>query len=409
VQAYAPYLATAVSPKLQRKIQKLASSTGGGRDAEVHLAWLENRQLDVTIAEAPGVELLRDNLEGRLKEGYGEAVSKAPDKFHKLDRRFCRRLDALETTARASGLTEGVRFATAVERCLPEYAAQLDVHLSRVHTPADEAEAHRARIRAKRLRYLLEPIAPDVKGVEGLVTSLKDLQDLLGDLRDSQLLAGLVADLESQATRGAPGDAGPGLRKVAGWLEAEQREMFGRLRDSWLGDRSTEFFASVEEARESLVVSGAADVEIERKYLLSEMPPSLEGRPYREIEQGYIPGERLQERVRCFRQDGAEWYVRTVKVGSGIRRIELQEDTDRKTFEVLWPLTQGRRVIKRRYRVPEGRLVWEVDEFTDRDLLLAEVELPSEEVKPKLPEWIAPYVVREVTGESEYVNVNLAR
>ena len=25
--------------------------------------------------------------------------------------------------------------------------------------------------------------------------------------------------------------------------------------------------------------------------------------------------------------DGTEWYVRTVKVGSGIRRIELQEDT----------------------------------------------------------------------------------
>jgi len=129
----------------------------------------------------------------------------------------------------------------------------------------------------------------------------------------------------------------------------------------------------------------------------------------REIDQGYIPGERLQERVRRIRKDGEEWYVRTVKVGSGIRRIELQEDTDRETFEVLWPLTRGRRVIKRRYRVPEGRLVWEVDEFMDRDLVLAEVELPSEDVKPRLPEWIAPYVVREVTGEPEYLNVTLAR
>ncbi|MEE8572027.1 MAG: adenylate cyclase, partial [Gemmatimonadota bacterium] len=103
------------------------------------------------------------------------------------------------------------------------------------------------------------------------------------------------------------------------------------------------------------------------------------------------------------------WYVRTVKVGSGIRRIELQEDTDRKTFEVLWPLTWGRRVTKHRYRVPEGGLVWEVDEFTDRDLVLAEVELPSEDVEPKLPDWITPYVVREVTDESEYLNINLAR
>jgi CHAD domain-containing protein len=197
LQAYAPYLATAVSPKRQRKIRKLASSTGTGRDAEVHLEWLESRQLDVMIAEAAGVELLRNELEGRLQEGYGEAVSEAPKKFRKLDRTFRRRLDALETAAAASGLDEGVRFATAVERCLPEYAAQLDLHLSRVHTAADEAEAHRARIRAKRLRYLLEPIADDVEGVEDLLIGLKDLQDVLGDLRDAQLLSGLVSELES--------------------------------------------------------------------------------------------------------------------------------------------------------------------------------------------------------------------
>ena len=408
LQAYAPYLAPAVSPKQRRRIRKLASATGGGRDAEVHVEWLENRQLDVTIAEAAGVELLREELEGRVKEGYGEAISKAPRRFRKLDRRLRRRLDGLETAARASGLSEGVRFATAVERCLPEYAAQLDVQLSHVHTPADEAEAHRARIRAKRLRYLLEPIADDVEGVEDLLTSLKNLQDLLGDLRDAQLLSGLVAELDAQATHGEFAEAGSGLRKVAGWLETEQRELFERLRENWLGDRSAAFFSAVERVRESLVTTGAADVEIERKYLLSELPPSLAGRPYREIDQGYIPGERLRERVRRVRMDGEEWYVRTVKVGSGIRRIELQEDTDQKTFEVLWPLTWGRRVIKRRYRVPEGGLVWEVDEFTDRDLVLAEVELPSEDVQPKLPDWIAPYVVREVTDESEYVNANLA-
>ncbi len=302
-----------------------------------------------------------------------------------------------------------MRFATAVERCLPEYAGELDVHLSRVHTIADEAEAHRARIRAKRLRYLLEPIADEVEGVEGLLTKLKGLQDLLGDLRDAQLLSGLVAELQKRADDGPNADAKSGLQKVAAWLHAEQQELFTRLRVDWLGDRSAEFFSTVASVKESLVATGASDIEIERKYLLSGMPPSLEGQPFREIEQGYIPGERLHERVRRVRKDGTEWYVRTVKVGSGIRRIELQEDTDRETFEVLWPLTEGRRVIKRRYRVPEGGLTWEVDEFTDRDLVLAEIELPSEDVKPRLPDWIAPYVVREVTDESEYLNMNLAR
>ncbi len=353
--------------------------------------------------------LLREALESRLAAGYGDSVTRAVTKFGKVDRKLRRRLAELSTTGRASGLDEGLRFSAAIERCLPGYAAELDVHLSRVHTTADQPEAHRARIRAKRLRYLLEPIADDIDGVGDLLVRLKELQDLLGDLRDARLLSELVSELECAAAGGPEADARPGLRRVTAWLDEEQRDLFERLRSAWLGDRSAPFFSAVEAVRESLLGTGSADIEIERKYLLSNVPPSLKGHPFREIAQGYIPGERLRERVRRVRQDDSEWYVRTVKVGTGIRRLELQDDTDRATFEVLWPLTEGRRVVKRRYRVPEAGLIWEVDEFTDRDLVLAEVELPSEDVKPGLPDWIAPYVVREVTGESEYANINLAR
>ncbi len=130
LQAYAPYLATAVSQKQRRRIRNLASSTGGGRDAEVQLAWLEERQLDVSIEEAAGVELLREELEGQLTSGYGRAVTRAPQKFGKLDGKLRRRLGDLETTGRASGLNEGLRFSAAIERCLPEYAGQLDADLS---------------------------------------------------------------------------------------------------------------------------------------------------------------------------------------------------------------------------------------------------------------------------------------
>ena len=49
------------------------------------------------------------------------------------------------------------------------------------------------------------------------------------------------------------------------------------------------------------------------------------------------------------------------------------------------------------------------DEFLDRELFLAEIELPSEETEVVLPEWLSEQVEREVTGEDEYVNVNLAK
>lgn len=150
------------------------------------------------------------------------------------------------------------------------------------------------------------------------------------------------------------------------------------------------------------------DVEIERKYLLSGVPEAALMVTPVVIDQGWLPGERLQERVRRIRDADGERYSRAVKLGRGVERVEVEEEADRDLFEVLWPLTEGRRVSKLRYRIPEGDLVWEVDRFRDRDLVLAEVELPRADVVPEPPPWLSPFVVREVTGEAEYVNVNLA-
>jgi CYTH domain-containing protein len=98
-----------------------------------------------------------------------------------------------------------------------------------------------------------------------------------------------------------------------------------------------------------------------------------------------------------------------VKLGDGIARIEIEEACTRELFAKLWPLTQGRRVRKRRFAIEDGAHVWEIDAFKDRDLYLAEVELDSPEEEVVLPEWLAPYVEREVTTDPTYVNANLAR
>jgi CYTH domain-containing protein len=91
-----------------------------------------------------------------------------------------------------------------------------------------------------------------------------------------------------------------------------------------------------------------------------------------------------------------------------VQRIEIEEPTSEEVFDRLWPLTKDCRIHKRRYRVPEGDLMWEIDEFLDRDLHLAEVELESASQNPKLPRWLAPHVVREVTDDPRYTNLALA-
>jgi CYTH domain-containing protein len=52
---------------------------------------------------------------------------------------------------------------------------------------------------------------------------------------------------------------------------------------------------------------------------------------------------------------------------------------------------------------------WVVDRFEGRDLVLAEIELDSASRKVEIPAWLKPYVVRDVTGDRHYENVNLAR
>jgi CYTH domain-containing protein len=153
-----------------------------------------------------------------------------------------------------------------------------------------------------------------------------------------------------------------------------------------------------------------APVEIERKYLLRALPKFPRPSVVLDIDQGYLPGERLVERLRRQQsQDGTLRYFRAVKLGSGVERTELEEETDRKTFDHLWQLTEGRRLRKRRYVVPEGDDMWEIDEFLDRPLVLAELELEHADEKVKIPDWLERVVVREVTDEKEYTNRSLAR
>ncbi len=155
---------------------------------------------------------------------------------------------------------------------------------------------------------------------------------------------------------------------------------------------------------------GDFPVEIERKYLLHGRPDFPRATAILEIDQGYLPGERLAERLRRQRHpDGVTSYFRTIKLGSGVRRIEIEEETDARTFEHLWQLTEGRRLTKRRYIVPHGDDVWEIDEFTDRPLWLAELELDHPESHVEIPPWLAPVLVREVTDERAFSNRSLAR
>lgn len=169
------------------------------------------------------------------------------------------------------------------------------------------------------------------------------------------------------------------------------------------------FFKSLVNAELGLRECFGSNVEIERKYLLKGLPPKVAGLSGSVIEQGWLPGVTVRKRLRRTVRGQEEGFTRTVKLGKGLRRLEFEEDIAPEIFFRLWPQTEGSRVVKKRYEIPEGQHTWEIDEFLDRDLHLAEVEFSSIDVQIEIPEWLEAHVIREVTEELEFTNMSLAR
>ena len=146
--------------------------------------------------------------------------------------------------------------------------------------------------------------------------------------------------------------------------------------------------------------------EIERKFLVKELPPELDRYPHTEITQGYTIITENGVEVRIRKRGGR--YYQTVKSGSGLVRNENESEISEEEFVEHWPDTKGKRIEKVRYEIKHDDVTIELDIYSgDLDgLAVAEVEFDSEEDSKLFipPEWFD----REVTHDERYKNSNLA-
>lgn len=145
--------------------------------------------------------------------------------------------------------------------------------------------------------------------------------------------------------------------------------------------------------------------EIERKFLLAKPPEDLEQHPAESIEQGYLAiTETLEVRIR---QKGHRRFL-TIKSSGDRTRLEEEIEIDERRFQALWPLTQGQRLQKTRYRMPSGSVTIEVDVYSGglHGLIVAEVEFSSEAACEAFepPTWFG----REVSAHAAFRNQTLA-
>jgi adenylate cyclase len=150
--------------------------------------------------------------------------------------------------------------------------------------------------------------------------------------------------------------------------------------------------------------------EIERVWLLAAQPCIPPGAERWAIEQGYLDAHSgIEGRIRrIMHHDGRCEFVHTRKSGEGLVREESERTITREDFDAMWPMTAGRRIRKVRHRVREGALVWEIDEFLDWPLRMAEVELPDESTPVVPPAWLRAVLGPEVTHDPRYRNSSLA-
>ena len=146
-------------------------------------------------------------------------------------------------------------------------------------------------------------------------------------------------------------------------------------------------------------------MEIERKFLLSELPAAVAEAPSTLLRQGYLAiGPNDEVRIR----DAGGAFTLTAKSGSGITREEHETALTSAQFDALWPGTGGRRIEKRRHVLAGEGVTYEVDVFEGslRGLLLAEVEFHTLEDARRFepPAWFGA----EVTYDVGYSNASLA-
>jgi adenylate cyclase len=146
--------------------------------------------------------------------------------------------------------------------------------------------------------------------------------------------------------------------------------------------------------------------EIERKFLLKQLPDGLTSYRHEEIEQGYLAIESGGIQVRL-RKKGPVRSL-TFKRGNKNAREEREVRLSAEQFDALWPATEGRRLTKIRYDVPWKEHTIEIDIYTGRHdgVVVAEVEFADEKSCDDFvpPDWIG----EDVTGKSRYSNVVMA-
>jgi adenylate cyclase len=159
--------------------------------------------------------------------------------------------------------------------------------------------------------------------------------------------------------------------------------------------------------RNGEVMTEKTPKEIERKFLVRNLPDNLDAYDHDSIRQGYLVIGKDGSEARLRDRDGD--YTMTVKSKGDLSRGEWETPITEIQFNILWPSTMGKRVEKTRFSIPDshGNII-ELDIYDGEliGLVSAEIEFKDEAtaISYEVPEWLGV----DVTSVKALKNQNLA-
>lgn len=144
-------------------------------------------------------------------------------------------------------------------------------------------------------------------------------------------------------------------------------------------------------------------IEIERKFLVNEKWKKIQKPAGEFYRQGYLltdPNKTIR-----VRQTAEKGFLTIKGISKGATRAEFEYEIPVIEAEELLNQFAVSELSKIRFKILFENKLWEVDEFLGENegLIVAEIELQSEDENFTIPDWIG----REVTGEEQYYNSNL--
>lgn len=148
-------------------------------------------------------------------------------------------------------------------------------------------------------------------------------------------------------------------------------------------------------------------IEIERKFLVKNTLFKKDAHQKSYIKQGFLNSDKARTvRIRILENKGF-LTIKGASNKSGLSRFEWEKEISVNDAEKLFLLIEEGSIEKYRYYITIDKHTFEVDEFLGANLglIVAEIELSSEEEPFKKPDWLG----KEVTGDKKYYNTVLSK